>query len=156
VNVNATLILELVFFGVFVWFCAAFVWPPILKAMQEREAKIADGLNAASRAEKDLELAQGEAKKQVKKAKEQAAAILDQANKRANQIVDDAKDEANAEAERILTAANAEVEQEMIRAKEELRAKVAVLALQGASKVLEAEVDGKAHSAVVEKLAEEL
>lgn len=155
-NMNLTLIGQLISFAVFVWFCAKFVWPPLMKIMEERQAKIADGLNAADRAAKDLELAQENAAQQLREAKEQAASIIDSANKRATQIVEEAKDEARAEGERLLTAARAEIEQEAISAKEELRAKVSELALAGAEKILQTNVDASKHNDLLDKLAAEL
>ena len=155
-NINLTLFGQMVTFAFFVWFCMKFVWPAIIHAMEERQKKIADGLDAADRASRDLELAQEKATDQMKEAKQEAAAIIDQANKRANQIVDEAKEQATAEGDRLKVAAQAEIEQEMNRAKEELRAKVAALALQGAEKVLEASIDENANRGLVDKLAEQL
>jgi F-type H+-transporting ATPase subunit b len=127
-----------------------------MSIMEEREKKIADGLEAADRADKDLELAQKKATAQLREAKEEAAAIIEQANKRANQIVEEAKDQAVAEGNRLKAAAEAQIEQEVNRAKEELRGKVAVLALAGAEKVLGASIDENANSELVNQLAAEL
>lgn len=155
-NINLTLIGQLISFLFFIWFCKKFVWTALMGMMEERQAKIADGLDAADRAARDLELAQEKATEQLKVAKQEAAAIIEQANKRANQIVDEAKQQAVAESDRIKTAAQAEVDQQVNRAKEELRKKVAVLALQGAEKVLQANIDANAHSALVDNLATQL
>ncbi|ODS23158.1 F0F1 ATP synthase subunit B [Candidatus Endobugula sertula] len=155
-NINLTLIGQTITFFVFVWFCAKFVWPALIGVMQEREKKIADGLQAAERADKDLELAHKKAGEQLREAKEQAAEIIEQANKRATQIVDEAKDQAKAEADRLITAAKAEIEQEANRAKEELRGSVATLAIAGAEKILEQEIDPKSHNDLVSKLASQL
>ncbi len=155
-NINLTLIGQTLTFFVFVWFCAKFVWPALIAVMVEREKKIADGLQAAERADKDLELAQKKATEELSSAKEQAAAIVDQANKRATQIVDEAKEQAKVEGDRIVTAAKAEVEQETNRAKEALRSQVATLALAGAEKVLGQAIDAKAHNDLVSKLAADL
>jgi F-type H+-transporting ATPase subunit b len=143
VNINLTLIGQTLTFFVFVLFCAKFVWPALIAVMEEREKKIADGLQAAERADKDLDLAQQKATKKLHEAKEQAAEIVEQANRRAVLIVDEAKELANAESDRIFTAAKAEVEQESNRAKEELRGKVAALALAGAEKILGQTIDMK-------------
>jgi len=156
VNINLTLFGQMVTFAFFVWFCMKFVWPVIIEAMEERQKKIADGLDAADRALRNLELAQNKATDQMKGAKQEAAAIIDQANKRANQIIDEAKQQASAEGDRLKVAAQADIEQEINRAKEELRATVAGLALSGAEKVLEASIDDKANRALVEKLAAQL
>lgn len=155
-NINYTLIGQSLTFLVFVFFCMKFVWPALLGAMKEREAKIEEGLQAAERADKDLELAQKKAGEQLKEAKEQAASIVDQANKRANQIVEEAKEAATAEADRIKAQAEAEVERQVSQAREELRSKVAVLALTGAEKILGSTIDSKAHDAMLEKLAADL
>lgn len=155
-NINLTLIGQSITFLIFIAFCAKFVWPALINIMAEREKKIAEGLQAADRAGKDLELAQKNAAQQMQDAKQQASAIIDQANKRANQIVEEAKEQARLEAERIKTAAEADVAQQVQRAKEELRGKVATLALIGAERVLGSAIDPKAHSAMVDKLANEL
>ena len=155
-NINLTLIGQLISFAVFVWFCAKFVWPPLMNAMEERQAKIVDGLNAADRAAKDLELAQDNAAQQLREAKQQAATIIEQANKRSIQIVEEAEGDARAKADQILKAADAEVEQEMVRAREELRLKVSELAVAGAEKILQSSVDAKKHNELLDKLAAEL
>ena len=155
-NINLTLFGQMVTFAIFVWFCMKFVWPVIIGAMEERQQKIADGLDAADRAMRDLEAAKSEATDQMKEAKQEAAGIVDQANKRANQIVDEAKVLAVAEGDRLKVAAEAEIEQEINRAKEELRSKVAGLAIAGAEKILEASIDDKANRALVDKLVTQL
>lgn len=152
-NINLTLIGQSITFLVFVWFCKAFVWTAIRNAMDEREAQIADGLEAADRAGKDLELAQEKATQRLREAKGEAAGIIDAANKRASQIVEEAKDAAREEGDRLKVAAQAEIAQEANRAKEQLRSQVAVLALAGAEKVLEASIDESKHKELVEKLA---
>ncbi len=155
-NINLTLIGQMIAFVGFVWFCMKFVWPPIIAAMKEREQKIADGLAAADRASHDLELAQEKAVERLKEAKHEAATIVDSANKRANQIVDEAKEAAVVEADRVKAAAQAEIEQETNRAREQLRGEVAALSLAGAEKVLGAAIDKQAHAELVDKLASEL
>ena len=155
-NINLTLFGQMVTFAFFVWFCMKFVWPVIITAMEERQQKIADGLDAADRAMRDLAAAQDKATDQMKEAKQEAAGIVDQANKRANQIVEEAKQQAITEGDRLKVAAEAEIEQEINRAKEELRASVAGLALAGAEKVLEASIDDKANRALVDNLASQL
>lgn len=155
-NINYTIIGQSLTFLLFVFFCMKYVWPALIGVMKEREDRIAEGLEAADRADKDLELAQKKATEQMREAKEQAANIVDQANKRASQIVDEAKEQAKVEGERIKSAANAEVEREISQAREELRGQVASLALAGAEKVLGASVDAKAHAEMLDKLAAEL
>jgi len=156
VNMNLTILGQLIAFAIFVWFCMKFVWPPLTSAMSEREKKIADGLDAANRAARDLELAQAKAADQLRESKEQAAEIVEQANKRANQIVDEAKEQARAEGERLVAAARAEVEQEANRANQALRAQVSELAVAGAAKILAKSVDASAHEELLNQLADEL
>lgn len=155
-NINLTLIGQMLAFVCFVVFCMKYVWPPIMAAMAEREKKIADGLAAADRANHDLELAQEKAVDRLREAKEEAAGIIDSANKRANQLVEEAKEAARAEAERVKASARAEIEQETNRAREALRSQVAALSLAGAEKVLGRAIDQDAHRDLVEKLAAEL
>ncbi|WP_415889723.1 F0F1 ATP synthase subunit B [Neptuniibacter sp. SY11_33] len=155
-NINITIIGQAIAFFIFVVFCMKYVWPPITAALAERKKKIAEGLDAAERAARDLQLAQEKATENMRKGKEEAAAIIEQANKRANQIIEEAKEKALDEANRVKTAKEAELEQEVNQAREALRAQVATLALAGAEKVLEASIDEKAHAQLVEKLAAEL
>ena len=155
-NINATLFGELLAFIFFVWFCMKFVWPPIMGAIEERQKKIADGLAASERGEKDLELAQAKATDQLKEAKTQAAGIIEQAKKRGSQIVDEETQRAHQERENIIAQGHAEIEAERNRAKEDLRKQVAVLAVAGAEKILERQIDAAAQSDIVEKLVAEL
>ena len=155
-NITATLFGQMLFFVVFVWFTMKYVWPLISTAMAERQKKIAEGLAAADRAAKDLELAQEKAADNLREAKDQAAQIIAMANKRAAEIVEEAKAQARAEGDRLITAARAEVEQEAHRAREQLRKQVAVLAVAGAEKVLAKSIDAKAHGELLDKLAAEL
>jgi F-type H+-transporting ATPase subunit b len=141
---------------VFWWFCQAKVWPLFTNILDDRRQKIADGLEAAARGEKDLELAQAKVVEQLKEVKVQAATIIDQANKRGTQIVDEAKDQAREEGQRIISGANAEIEQEMNRAKEALREQVSAIAIAGAEKILESSVDQAANEEMLSKLASEL
>lgn len=155
-NINLTLIGQMIAFVCFVVFCMKYVWPPILAAMKEREQKIADGLAAADRASHDLELAKEKAVERLTEAKHEAAGIIDAANKRGGQLVEEAKEAALAEAARVKASAQAEIEQETNRAREQLRSQVAALSLAGAEKVLGAAIDRDAHAALVDKLASEL
>ena len=155
-NINATLLGELIAFVFFVWFCMKFVWPPIMGAIEERQQKIADGLAASERGEQDLELAQKKASEQLKEAKAQAAEIIEQAKKRGSQIVDEETQRGHSEREKIIAQGYSEVEAERNRAKEELRKQVAILAIAGAEKILEREINAAAQSDIVEKLVAEL
>ncbi|MFO1370324.1 MAG: F0F1 ATP synthase subunit B [Marinagarivorans sp.] len=155
-NINLTLIGQSLTFLCFVFFCMKYVWPALIGVMQAREQRIAQGLDNADKADKDLELAKQQAAAQIKEAKEQAAAIVDAANKRANQIVADAKQQALTEVERVKASAQAEIEREVTQAREQLRSRVATLALVGAEKVLGAAIDANAHNQMLDKLAAEL
>jgi F-type H+-transporting ATPase subunit b len=156
VNFNATLIGQLIAFTVFVVFCMKYVWPPIIAAIEERQKKIADGLAASERAEKDLELAQANATDQLREAKDEASKIIDQAKKRANQLLDEETQKGHAEREKIIAQGHAEIEAEKNRVKEELRKQVAALAIAGAQQILKREIDAQAQSDIVEKLVAEL
>ena len=155
-NINATLFGQAIAFFLFVMFCMKFVWPPILQALQERKAKIADGLAAAEHGKREQELAEERAKELLREAKDQAAEIISRADKRAASIVDEAKDDAKAEGARLMVAAQAEIGQEVTRAKEELRGQVVSIALAGAGKVLAREVDESAHAELMTQLAAEI
>ncbi|WP_158972811.1 F0F1 ATP synthase subunit B [Paraglaciecola sp. L3A3] len=155
-NINATLLGELIAFIFFVWFCMKFVWPPIMGAIEERQQKIADGLAASERGEKDLELAQAKVSDQLKEAKAQAADIIEQAKKRGSTIVDEETQRGHSEREKIIAQGYSEIEAERNRTKEELRKQVAALAVAGAEKILEREIDAAAQSDIVEKLVAEL
>ncbi|MEN8205225.1 MAG: F0F1 ATP synthase subunit B [Pseudomonadota bacterium] len=155
-NINATLIGQAIAFFLFVVFCMKFVWPPILHALEERTKKIADGLAAAEHGKREQALAEERAKDLLREAKEQAGEIITRADKRAAEIVDEAKDDARAEGDRLMTAAQAEIEQEVNRVKEDLRGQVVAIALAGAGKVLEREVDEAAHAELLNKLAAEI
>ena len=155
-NINLTLIAQLVSFAVFVWFTMKFVWPPLVRAMDERKAKIADGLAAAERGVHEQHLAQERAKDVLHQAKQQAADIKANAEKQAAMIVEEAKGKAQEEGARQLAAAKAEIEQETHKAREELRAKVAELALAGAEKILRKEIDANVHKDIVEAVANQI
>lgn len=133
-----------------------YVWPALLSVMEQREQRISEGLETANRADKDLELAQKKATERLREAKKEAAVIIDSANKRANQIVEEAKAQAVTEANGIKVAANAEIEREISHAREELRTKLAGLAVVGAEKILASSIDASVHSAMLDKLAAEL
>ena len=155
-NINATLIGQAIAFFLFVVFCMKYVWPPIMQALEERTKKIADGLAAGEHGQREQALAEERAKELLREAKVQASEIITRADKRAAEIVDEAKDDAKAEGGRLLTAAQAEIEQEVNRVKEDLRGQVVAIALAGASKVLEREVDETAHAELMNKLAAEI
>jgi len=155
-NINLTLIGESITFFVFVWFCYKYIWPPMVNALEERRKKIADGLAAAEHGRHEQELAEERAKEILREAKDQAGVIINRAEKRAAEIVDEAKDDARAEGERLLTAARAEIGQEVNRAKEDLRGKVVSIAVAGAGRILEREVDESVHADLLNRMAAEI
>ena len=155
-NINATLILQSIAMMIFVWFCMKFIWPPLLKAMDERREKIAEGLAASDLAAKELEKAKVDVGVQIREARDKAGDIVDQANQRHSQILDQAKDDATAERNRQVTAAEADIVQSANQAREELRSSVARLAVLGASQILEKEVDAETHRELLDKLIAEI
>lgn len=155
-NINLTLIVQMLVFAAFVLFTMKLVWPPLAKALEERQDKIADGLSAAERGRKELELAQHRVKDELKQAKVQSAEIIDKANKRASQILEDAKDAAKREAQTQAKLAEEQIQLQVNHAKDELRKQVGKLAVLGAEKILKREVDAKANSALLDNLIEEI
>lgn len=155
-NLNLTLIGQLIAFSIFVYFCMKFVWPPITQALDERQKKIAQGLADADKAAKELDVAQAKIDEEIGAAKEEAARILEQARKQAAQTVEDAQAKARAEGEKIIEQAQAEVAQEAQAAREALRAQVGALAVTGAAKILGKTVDAEAHGELIDQLAKEL
>jgi F-type H+-transporting ATPase subunit b len=151
-NINATLLGQTISFLLFVWFCKKFVWPMMMGPIMERQKRIADGLAAAEKGQQAEEIAKKEAEMLVSKAKSQAAEIVANAEKRGSAVETEAKGKAKAEGERIVTAAHAEVDQETNRAREELRKQVSTLAVAGASKIINKEIDDKAHDGLLEDL----
>lgn len=155
-NLGATIIGQSIAFAIFAWFCMKFVWPPMMRALEERKQRIAEGLSAADRAQRDLEIAQEKVSGDLKEAKAKAAEIIDQANRRAAQIVEDAKAEARTEGERLIKNAQEEIDLEISRAREELRKAVSSLVVGGAEKVLGSEIDQQAHNKLLDELAAQL
>lgn len=155
-DINLTLFGQSIAMAVFVWFCMKFVWPPLMGIIEERQAKITDGLAAADRGARSLEEAQVKIAAQVEEARNQARQIVDQAQTRANGIVDEARVGATQERERILQSAQAEVEQQINRARDELRTQVAAITVAGAEKILAREIDPRAHQELLDKLAAQI
>lgn len=155
-DINATLIGQSIAFVVFVLFCMKFVWPPLNRVIEERQKTIADGLAASERAEKDLENARATADEELNAAKKQAAELIDQAKKRAAKLFDEETSRGHAEREKIIASGYTEIEAERVRVREELRQKVAALAIAGAEKIIERELDAQKQSDIVEKLVAEL
>tara|TARA_Y100001935_G_scaffold254767_1_gene264921 strand:+ start:2956 stop:3426 length:471 start_codon:yes stop_codon:yes gene_type:complete len=152
-NINLTLIAQLVSFAFFVWFTMKFVWPPLVQAMEERKTKIADGLAAAERGVQEQEKAKLQADQVITEAKQKAADIKANAEKQASIIIEDAKNKGEEEGARQIALAHAEIEQETNRAREELRGKVAELAIVGAEKILRKEINLEAHKEIVDSVS---
>jgi len=156
VNINATLIGQAIWFLLFIWFTTKLVWPYLRRAIEDRQKTIADGLAAAERGRQDLDLAAKRAADVLREAREQAQEVLAQADKRAAQMVEEAKTQAKTEGDRMIAGAKAEIDREVFRAKETLRAQVAILAVQGAEKILRREVDATKHAELLKAVAAEL
>lgn len=155
-DINASLIGQAITFAILVWFTMKFVWPPLTRVLDERAARIADGLAAADRGRQDLALAEKGASEKLREARLQAAEIIAQAEKRALQMVEEAKGTARVEGERLVAGARAEIEQEVSQAREVLRQQVADLAVAGAERILRREIDSKAHADLLAQLKAEL
>lgn len=155
-EINATLIGQLITFAILVWFTMRYVWPPIVKAMNEREKKIAAGLESAERGKRELEMAERKALNIIREAKEEASRIIEQSHKRADGLVEEAKEKSRQEAERIIERAREEIAREVIQAKEELRKQLATLAIAGAEKVIQQQLDAKSHAALLNQFAAEI
>lgn len=155
-SINATLIGQALWFAFFIWITMKFVWPPLARAMSDRQKQIADGLAAAERGRAELTESAKRADQALAEARGRSADIIAQAEKRAAQIVDEAKSAAKVEGEREKEAAAADIAQQIVGAKEHLRAQVAAIAVAGAEKILKREVDQKAHAAMLAELKSEL
>ena len=155
-NFNATLIGQSITFIVFVWFCMKYIWPPLMAVLEERNARISEGLAAAEQGQKDLEDAQSKVSESLNDAKQQAQEIINQAQKRANEIVDESKDTAREEAEKIKIAASSDIDQQINSAREQLRKEVSGIALAGAEQILKREIDAKTHAAVLDDLVTQI
>lgn len=143
-------------FMVFIWVTMKYVWPPLVQAMEERREKIAEGLAQSDEAEKALAAAQADAEGIIKEARQKSGEILEQAAQRGNQMIEQAREEAMAEQARRVETAESEIRQATNQAREALRARVAELALFGASRVIEKEIDASKHRDILDKLASEL
>lgn len=155
-SINATLFLQCLVFFVLAGITMKFIWPPLIKAIEERQKKIADGLAAADRGSESLKIAETKIKQLEAEARARAAEIVAQTEKRAESLIDEAKAQAKAEGERLFAAAKAEIEQEAHRAKAALRDQVAVLAVAGAEQILRKEIDAAKHSDLLTQLRSQL
>ncbi|AIL32566.1 F0F1 ATP synthase subunit B [Basilea psittacipulmonis] len=155
-NLNATLIFQMIVFFVLTWFTVKFVWPPLVKAIDERRQKIADGLAAAEQGKEDLAKAEERVRLIEATAKQETQARLGDAEKQATSIIEAARAEAEEERARILAQAKQDVQAEVQRVREGLREEVAALAVQGAQQILKREVDVKAHADLLNQLKAQL
>ena len=155
-SINPTLIGQAISFALFIWITMKYVWPPLQKAMADRQAQIAEGLAAAERGKHEQDLAAKRSADALRQAKEKSAEIVAQAEKRAQQIVDEAKGNAKVEADKVVAGAKAEIDQEVERAKQQLRERVAELAVAGAEKILRKEVNASVHANMLAALKQDL
>ena len=155
-NLNLSLVAQAITFAAFIWFTVKFVWPPMLRAIEARQKTIADGLAAAEQGKRSLETSSKQAEAAIQDARGRAQDIIGQAEKRAAQMIDEARTAAKEEGNREKAAAKAEIAQEVTRAREQLRDRVASLAVAGAEKILRREVDAKAHGDLLESIKRQL
>lgn len=155
-DINATIIGQFITFAILVWFTMKYVWPPITKAMHDREKKIAAGLEAAERSKLELEAAEVKASAIIREAKQTASQILEQANLHSTKIIDDAKGQAKEEGQRIIELAQGEIGREISQAKEALKSQVASLAVTGAERIIQHKIDASIHHALLNELVAEI
>ena len=151
-NINLTLLMQAVAFAAFIWFTAKFVWPPLMRAVETRQKQIAEGLAAGEQGRQNLATAEKRIADMIAEAKAKASEIVATGEKFKAETIDQAKVEAAAERERIIAAAKAEAQQEYATAREQLRNQVADLAVAGAAKILQREIDAKAHAALLDDI----
>ncbi|MGB8378975.1 MAG: F0F1 ATP synthase subunit B [Rhodanobacteraceae bacterium] len=155
-SLNATLIAQMITFGILIWVTMKFIWPPLAAAMNERSKRIADGLNAAERARKELADADARVAEEIKQARADAASILDRAHQQASQLVEKAKQDAIAEGDRQKAIARADIDNLANSVREQLRGQLGTLAVAGAEKILKREIDANEHRALIDQLAAEI
>lgn len=155
-DINATIIGQFITFAILVWFTMKYIWPPITKAMHDREKKIAGGLEAAERSKRELEMAEHKSSGIIREAKQQASQIIEQANLHSAQLVEEAKSQAKQEGHRIVEMAQDDIEREITQAREALKAKLATLAIAGAEKIIQRNLDASGHDDLLNQLAAEI
>ena len=155
-NLNFTLIAQALAFALFIWFAVKFIWPPLMRAIEQRQKQIADGLAAGEQGRRELEAAGKRAHDELAKARGRVGEIIGSAEKRDAQMLDEAKAAAQAEADRIIAAAKADIDQQVARAREMLREQVASLAVAGAEKILRREVNAQTHADLLNQLKREI
>lgn len=155
-NLNATLLGQMITFGVFVWFTTKFIWPPLIKALRERQKKIADGLEAASRAEHTLALAQQRSSELLRESKKGAASLLSRAQSKSMQLLEETRNKSHQEELHLLQQAKAEIEDEWRESKELLAQTIIDRAIDSASKIMSKTMDIKTHKKLVDDLIDEI
>lgn len=155
-SITGTLIIQLIVFGILVWFTMKFVWPPITAALDERAGKIADGLAAADKAKSELSVANKRVEEELAKSRNESALRLAEAERRAQAMIEEAKARATEEGSKIIAAAKVEAEQQTVKARETLREQVAALAVKGAEQILRKEVNAGVHADLLGRLKTEL
>jgi ATP synthase, F0 subunit b len=155
-NINLTLLMQAIGFGLFIWFTARFIWPPLMRAVDTRQRQIAEGLQAGEQGKQNLVTAERRAAEMIAEAKSKAGEIVATGEKFKAETIDQAKAEAGAERERIIAAAKAEAQQEYTSAREQLRNQVADLAVAGAARILRREIDPNAHADLLAAIRQEL
>ncbi len=155
-NINATLLAQSVVFLALAWFTMKFIWPLVIEAIDKRNKEIADGLEAAARGRSELDLAQERIEKLVADARRQASEIIDQANARAARIVEEGREEGEQERLRLVATAHSDIQREVTQARDELRDNVASIAIAGAEKILQREIDARAHGDMLQRFANQI
>ncbi len=155
-NINLTLVVQMIVFSILIWVVMTFIWPIILEAMDEREKKIATGLAAAEKGEKSLTEARDKSEAIIREARERAKSIEDQAARRANEAIEGAKQTALSEGARLVAAARTEAATETTRVRDQLRKEYGSLVVTGASRLLEKEIDAGKHAQLLDKLADDI
>jgi F-type H+-transporting ATPase subunit b len=156
VNINATLIIQMIVFLLFVWFTMSFVVPPLRKSLDERAARVAEGLAAADKAKSELASAKSGIEAEMAQSRAEATSRINDAERRGQQIVEEAKAKATDEANKIIAAAKAEADAQMVKAREALRDQVSALAVKGAEQILRKEVNASVHADLLGRLKTEL
>lgn len=155
-NINLTLLGQMITFAIFVWFTMKYVWPPITKALSERQKKIADGLAAAEQGQRDQELAERKSAELLRETKLKASQIIEEANKRAGNITEEAKESAREEGQRIIHHAHEQIEQEVVKAKQDLQNQVGRLVIDTAEKILARSIDADKHQDLIQQAVKEV
>lgn len=155
-DINLTLFGEMITFGVLVWFTMRYIWPPLMKAINDRQKKIADGLIYAERATHDLELARHESVKMLQKARGEATVLIEQAEQQVSRFLEDGRSKAHKETERLFALAKTDVEQERVKVVEQLRQETVSLAIRMAEKILQQQYDAKTQDHLIKRLVEEI